>query len=790
MTQATSKRFLPGPLGLLNTVWFGISLMTALFVYCSIGSAGIPLSIEFWEPGTWYPLRESRFFEMTEYEWFNWWPFFTLMGLLCVNMATVTICRIPLVPLNAGVWMIHTGIIVLTLGCVIYFGTKVEGDVAVARGRLHITVPGYDTVEMRAMPGAQIMVGSAGDIWSFRVTNIDPEWSLLSGDDSGKQVYAVTISVDGPDESFMRQVIAGYPEYTEDIVQSGNHNQPMARAKKVLGTPLVNQELSITIDPDRQDTFYLQAHPSIYLREVVVDEFGRTQPVTSWMERPLYDLPRFNDRIGGPGRVWMPAGESVDVDGLSIQVPPVESNDPLANTTLVVSDYLRYAVMQPRPVPLNDGSHAVWAKATLSTPDGRSQSHDVFADDPSQSTAPIEQMDITWVDDDTDLEASTVPQLGFTIPADGVQVTVPIESISEVNADLAMTPIKGTPYSWRVQRFDNGLFIAGQTISMARVEISDGETTWLRWVFDDPTRNADMGLDGDAAHDGSGTLDARITTTYLPPTIGNANLMLIAGPKTDQLRLRIAIPSKDPRIVPVVVGTPIDLTAGITLTVDDWAPSVRLETKPVIIPMYQRDRAAANQYSMIRVMVPGQQETSAWLPLHHYPFKSSHDAILGFRYAPTTVQLEDGRLLEMMFSRRSHPLTSTVSLDGFDIASHVGGFTGSISSVLNWHSKLRFEDEDGTIESAEVSVNAPTERGGLWFFQSQWDPPDPGGARGGVPSKGRNFTVLGVGNRNGVWTMLAGCILSVIGMIFAFYVKPVLKRRAALDVYSKAEVVA
>ncbi|MBT5584306.1 MAG: hypothetical protein HOJ54_09925 [Phycisphaerae bacterium] len=788
MTQATQKHFLPGPLALLNTIWFGITLMTALFVYCSIGSAGIPLSIEIWEPGTWYPLRESRFFEMTEYEWFNWWPFFTLMGLLCVNMAIVTICRIPLTAVHAGVWMIHAGIIVMTIGCVIYFGTKVEGDVAVARGRLHITVPGYDALEMRAMPGAQTMVGTAGDVWSFRVTNIDPEWSLLSGDDAGKQTYAVTIAVEGPDESFMRQVIAGYPEYTEDIVPSGNHNQPMARAKKVLGTPLVNEELSITIGPDQQDTFYLQAHSSIYLREVVIDEFGRAHPVTKWIERPLDGLPRFNDRIGAPGRVWSAAGESPIVDGISIRVPARAEQDPLAGNELVVSDYVRYAVMQPRPVPVNDGTHATWARATLNTPDGRSQTHDVFAADPTQSTAPADKMDITWVSDDTDIEASVVPRLQFSIPAAGVDITVPIEAVSEVNPDLTMTQIEGTPFSWRVQRFDDDLFIAGQTISMARVEISDGDTTWLRWVFDDPTRNADMGLDGDASHDGAGTPDDRILTTYVPPTIGNANLMLLAGPQSDQLRLRIALPSKNPRTVAVLVGEPINLTAGITLTVDDWAPSVQLETKPAIIPLYQRDRAAANQFSMVRVVVPGQSDRSAWLPLHHYPFESANESILGFRYSPTMVELEDGRLLEMMFSRRSHPLTATVSLDGFEIASHVGGFTGSVSSVLNWHSNVRFEDKSGTLKSAEVSVNAPTEHDGLWFFQSQWDPPDPGGTRGGVPSRGRNFTVLGVGNRNGVWMMLAGCVLSVIGMIYAFYVKPMIKRRAALGVYSNAEV--
>lgn len=790
MAQHSPNRSLPGPLGLLHSIWFGIFLMTVLFVYCSIGSAGVPISLAFWEPGAWYPLRETRLFEMTEYEWFNWWPFFTLVGLICLNMAVVTIVRIPLTAVHAGVWMIHGGIIVMTLGCVIYFGTKVEGDVAVARGRLRIAVPGHDTVELRAMPGAQIMVGDEGDIWSFRVASIDPEWSLLSGDDAGEQTYAVTISVDGPEESFMRQVIAGYPQYTEDIVPSGNHNQPMARAKTALGTPLVNKNLSITIDPDRQDTFYLQAHPSIYLREVTVDAFGRTIPASEWIERPLDGLPRFNDHVGAPGRVWPAAGEPVVVDGLSLHVPTIASNDPLSGGDLFVSDYLRYAVMQPRPLAVQGGPHAAWARGTLHTPDGRSQTHEVFEADPAQSTAPPDQMDIVWIDDDSDLEAAAVPRIGFEIPEAGVEIIVPIESVSEVDPELAMTPIAGTPFSWRVQRFDDGLFIAGQTISMARVELSDGEKTWLRWVFDDPSRNADMGLDGNAAHDGAGTPDNRILTTYLPPTLGNANLMLLVGPTNDLLRLRVALPGKDPRVVPVKVGSPIELTAGITLTIEDWAPSVRLETRPAIVPTHQRDRAAANQFSMVRVVVPGIADRSAWLPMHHYPFESAAEAILGFRYAPTIVQLDDGRLLEMMLSRRSHPLPAAVSLDGFEIASHVGGFTGSVSSVLNWHSKVRFEDADGTIETAEVSVNSPTEREGLWFFQSQWDPPDPGGARGGVASKGRNFTVLGVGNRNGVWTMLAGCVLSVIGMIYAFYIKPMIKRRAALCVYESKEATA
>ena len=53
-----------------------------------------------------------------------------------------------------------------------------------------------------------------------------------------------------------------------------------------------------------------------------------------------------------------------------------------------------------------------------------------------------------------------------------------------------------------------------------------------------------------------------------------------------------------------------------------------------------------------------------------------------------------------------------------------------------------------------------------------WDKPPTESSTGGM-----NYTGLGVGNRNGVHIQLAGCCLAVAGMIFAFYVKPILKRR-------------
>ena len=183
---------------------------------------------------------------------------------------------------------------------------------------------------------------------------------------------------------------------------------------------------------------------------------------------------------------------------------------------------------------------------------------------------------------------------------------------------------------------------------------------------------------------------------------------------------------------------------------------------------------------MLQIRLP-EARRRAWLTYHHYPFDGSEDLLRRFSYQPSVMTMPDGRLIEVMYSRQSAPLPSSVALDGFDVRSHVGGFTGQVSSVLNWISNVQFEDEDGTI-LAPVSVNDPQERKGYWYFQAQWDPPEqPSASSAG--SKGLNYTILGVGNRNGVWTMLFGSVLSVIGMIYAFYVKPVLKRRQATAVY-------
>lgn len=232
----------------LSSVWLGVTLMFLLFVYMSVGSAG-------------YAVRQSRWFEMTEYEWFHWWPFDVMIGLLCVNLTVVTLRRIPLRVVNLGVWMIHAGIIVLCIGSVVYFSQKIEGDTPVFRRSVTIESSGHEPVTLVALPGAQTSAGEGDAARMYEVVSTDPSWPILSGEDAGEKAYAVTVRVLRPDGSwFQRQLLDGYPQYTEDILPTG-------RAVKSTGKRLVDEDLRMALVPWVQDEFFLSHTWALYFRE-------------------------------------------------------------------------------------------------------------------------------------------------------------------------------------------------------------------------------------------------------------------------------------------------------------------------------------------------------------------------------------------------------------------------------------------------------------------------------------------------------------------------------------------
>ena len=222
-------------------------------------------------------------------------------------------------------------------------------------------------------------------------------------------------------------------------------------------------------------------------------------------------------------------------------------------------------------------------------------------------------------------------------------------------------------------------------------------------------------------------------------------------------------------------------------TTEDQARRDAATCRRAVNAQVQRDRNIDENLSMIHLDMPVNGETiSLWLPYHMYAFSDMDEVLRRFPYRPSTITLPDGRKIEVMFSRERMALPAPVALDEFKVATHIGGFTGQTSSIMDWTSMITFATQNGWTQPKQVSVNKPSEFNGFWFFQAQWDPPDRPRFDGDPPSRGLNYTVLGVGNRNGVHVQLAGCVIAVLGMIMTFYVRPIIKRRRQSNVYAQA----
>jgi len=786
---------LPAVLDLFSSIWLSVVLLSILFVYSSIGSA-------------YPPFRQMRIFEMTEYEWFHYWPFNGLIALICINLTVATIRRIPFKPINYGVWMIHAGIIILALSSVWYFSTKIEGETLIQRRTVTVELDGAESVTFAAQPGRSAVIENDQRSYHVRVANIDPQWELLSGPDKGKRAYSVTLSISpqepGAEPSnepvapmrsdeplFMRQLIAGFPEYTEDIIRTNDHTQPMKRAKKLNpdGQPLVDTNIRASLSYSPAEYTYLVNSSALYLREL--DDAG--EPMTPWIERPIDDLPRYHDYVSSIEDVWLPNDRSeLSPDPLSIRVPAVSEDDPLAGTPITVTDYLRYAMMDERRVMGGDELDPV-VSLELSSEDGRSARYELSAFDPQRRSAENGRLLFKWVQSRDELEKlRDLPgsRLRIEIPAADYSEVVPIRQTLATNPDTGFTTIGDTGYSYRVEGVQNRLAInPNLVVSVAIVQVRTPDGEFTRLVYDEPDRNTDFPSDGMmTGHEEPMPLDDSISMTYLPDD-RPAEVTIVGGPDPEQLRI-LRSTGDGTSLEPMEVGDTFAIGSGLTLRLWRYASHTQSVTRPSIVPRHNRDRNAASRriFAMVRIDVPNAQAgatSTSWLPFHLFPFESKRTSVRRFSYNPQRLITEDGRTVELLFSRQRKPLPAAVVLDDFILTTHTGGFVND-SSIRNWTSAVRFAEEDQPNQQwggmRKVSVNDPIEYSNYWFFQSQWDAPSPPRGPGDPGSPGLGFTVLGVGTRNGVNVMLFGTIVSVIGMLYAFYWKPVLRRRKMMKV--------
>ena len=790
-------------LDLFSSVKLGIWLMVILFIYSSIGSAGIVYpdfdagTWDIFNPENWAhdQMRQWRNLEMTEFEWFHWWPFDLMMILISINIVVTTLRRIPFKPVNYGVWGIHAGIIVLVIGSFIYFGLKVEGDTPVARRKV---VAEFDAaqvdgstkrerVEFVASPGQRVEVGEGAQRVMFEVRGVDPSWELLTGDDKGKRTYSVTVAVERDGKRYMRQLLAGYPQLTEDLILTDDQAQPMKRAVKEIGKPIFDEGLAMNLEFDPQEWFYLRNDLAKSWALYV-----RPKGSTTWTERPIHGLPLYNDYIGNRDDVYQTGGDDMlPLDPIDIAVGAVAPDDPFKDVTFRVNGYLRYAI--PRSRVADGGAGAPlnpMAMVEVSSDRGQRAAYRLVALDPQMSKADEGLLRFVHLENEQQLARYTrQPAISVRIPAKNIEVREIIREVAAVNPNAPFVEIKGSEidgkaaYAYRVVNVQDNIPISGGNVAIAILEVRTPKGLFRRWVFDNPALTRDVTeADASDAHGGPKLKDDSIDITFDPGN-GLALVLLAHGPEEGRLRLVSAV-GAEPVVTELKPREVAPIGGGVTVRVEEMYARGVFETKPLVVPKSQRQRDAMETFAQVLVAVPGAK--SEWMPFTRWVFDTEREALRRAPFEPRTVRLADGREVEMLFSRQRLPLKADVALDEFVLSSHIGGFTGAQGSIRDYKSRLRFRDDGGVwSDTVDVSVNNPAEHEGLWFFQAQWDPPDSRPREGEVMSAGLNYTVLGVGNREGVYIQLLGCCIAVAGMIYAFYVKPVIKRRRQAEVFAK-----
>ncbi|MCC6240099.1 MAG: hypothetical protein IT448_07370 [Phycisphaerales bacterium] len=220
-----------------------------------------------------------------------------------------------------------------------------------------------------------------------------------------------------------------------------------------------------------------------------------------------------------------------------------------------------------------------------------------------------------------------------------------------------------------------------------------------------------------------------------------------------------------------MLGGNVGLPMPVTIVRHDGTQLVDQVTE---IPANQRrrDELGFNQVVLVQVSM-GEWSRQVLVPYAQWALDTSWQG--GF------VPLADtGLILQLQLGNTVLPMPARVVLDRFELVNYMGGTPQTTNLFRDFKSHLTLIDpQSGQKRQAVAHMNNPIYFGGLgdsyWtLFQAQWDP------------DGQRFTVLGVGNRPGVWVMTLGCVMITVGLLWAFYLKPVLIRRMKQKALAKA----
>lgn len=719
-------------------------------------------------------VRRLPALEMSELEFYAWWPLTTLLVLFVINMIVATVRRIEFRFEYLGVLSVHSGLVIMALGSAFYGTFKREGD----------------TLLIAGPPDAQGQP-TLGPVETGFFDNTIP---ALLVHQQGKTSPTGNPLVE-------HRPIVGLPRYNDYNLNALEAR--LGRLPPPKGSPGDQGRTLDLLVPSAEpaDAATKKVDPDIEVR--VVGYAAYADPDQAWEtsldpgggrggagDQPLRIIKVQASRTLENGQV-----QTRDLPPLEMRPLEPASRAQLLFQNLFQVEYVRGLsparwdlLTQPMPTepPLPSGQTALHAlRVALPGQPARllavEEGSRLTLDDPQGGVWTLEVRSIRPA---PSLPFITKGYEGATSPEVTVRVTPP-----------PLPPAQAAGDAPKPAPFDRIIF--------ARF----------------PELNQDLGTTPrpDGRMDRRAP-DERIIIEHLDGSVVQVVFDETAqgSPRDPDVRAVVRLPGQPPRVL-TALKTGGKVTVGGMVTIDlldRYAHAERvLVPAPVRLDRRTMDKTGNHTQAMVAVEVRQVNAEGVpvwsrreWVPFTKFRPLSPRDT--------TTFRLPDGRALEVTFGRLWRPLPDMwLQLADFEMYPYPHS-----TQPRDFKSTLRLtriiRDESGapigTRESTEhTSLNEPllaspyvadAHRGAVlgllaWvadrlgpnrykFSQAGWDAQGWNDTKaaadaGRMPRPVAKFTILGVGNNPGIYIIAAGAVMMCLGVPWAFYVKPWIVRRRA-----------
>ncbi len=667
--------------------------------------------------------------EMTELEFYAWWPMQLLLILFVLNMVWATIRRIEFSFVNIGVLTVHSGIVVIAVGSILYGHFKVEGDTILWRRDLGGTFESvfYDATR----PALFVEVGDRETMFALGELPRYNDYEL--GELDIRLHERAGFAEEFGDN--VRMSIPGFIAYG-DLTTSWRpiHNafDRMSALEAAPGLPVAQGERD---GPGMAQRMLVAGRPA---DRVLEGDRWAIEYLVEPDERRLRDL---QAEFPGPHGLVVELPEHDFREVYAIE-PGMRIEAGETGYTFTVNEIGPYDM--PFMSEGYEGATDTRAVVHVHTPSGEHFTRIVLHRYPERS-----QDFVPHDDDDYDGGGH-----GAHGPALGDR--------REPDPSVHLAYLDNTRVQYHVVELGEDVE-AGEVFEVETGEPFEGDPD-LR------SRTRSGGALGEGVEPDGG-LDVIVR---LPGMAG-----MYARVRDGRLRL----PEDPAGMHWLHLGEPGTLAGRIA--------------EPVAVPRARRD--PSDEGTHINALLPvlievdnveghsGTWRRLVWMRHMRYP--KYPDAV----HRPVHVDVPGLGTMRLAFSRQRYDLPFAVALDDFEMQPYPGS---DIPRDFVAYLSIADLDGDGLMhrqpEQYRVHMNnpityragwAPVGMGRIKVSQVAWDPPAPDEAQADArDAEGRlinqqRFTILGIGNNVGIQMIFVGSCMVVLGIPWAFYIKPVLVRR-------------